>query len=441
MTAKKVEVDLVRPLIRYTSVAAMVSAVLLTLGTPMSLYLQLRQAQIDRADSYARQLAGLVREVVTTQPRLWYYDTPKLARNLHLLVEAPDVEHVVVIDTLGRRVDVQPGAEPSWWSMRRWAEAPVYRGHDEVARVWVAVDASEGLGQVLLVLLLSFVLGTVLSTALYSVPVSMVGQAERRIRSLLEKLEAARSSLAELNAELEDRVEQRSRQLAQTAEALQKSESKLREVAGRAVEATEQERQRVARELHDGVGQMLTALQINLEVMNATLEPGSPAKAQAGDTARLVAESIDELRRIAMNLHPAALDRLGLIEGLGELCQSVASSARLDITFEADELPRKLPTAVETSCYRLVQEGLNNIVRYAEARTVEVDLTLDEGTLTVRVSDDGIGFDPDSPSRGLGLRGMQDRAALLGSTLSLESSPGAGTTIEAIIPLTPPEKD
>lgn len=433
MTTKRPIVDLVRPLARKTALVATIAAFLLTLGTPLTLYIQLRGTRTTQAESYARRMASLVRDVVVSQPDLWTYDTPKLANHLRLLVEGVEVEQVVVIATNGTRINVPDRRRET--SILWWVNAPVHRGSEEVARVWVAIDARPGLGSVVLILILAFLLGAALSTILYVVPVGVVGQAERRISTLLEKLESARQELTELNADLENRVALRSRQLADTAAALQESEARLREVAGRAVEATEQERQRVARELHDGVGQSLTAIRLTLHVLSQKLDENDDSRQRVHDVENLVDDSIDELRRIAMALHPAALDRLGLREGISEMCSSVATSAGIHIEQHLIDVPDSLPASVESSCYRLVQECLTNIVRYARATNVEVRIQNTGSALRVKVEDDGVGFDDSSPSEGLGLRSMKDRTALLGGTITIESTPGKGTTIEALLPM------
>lgn len=437
---KQLSVDLVRPLARKTAIAATVAAVLLTLGTPLSLYIQTRRAGADEAASYAQRMAHLVRDVVIQQPDLWYYDTPKLASHLHLLVEDPAIMLVVVVDQLGRRVDVpeQPDLD---WTPLRWARAPVYRGEEVVAQVWVAVDASRGIMRVLLLTLLAWAMAALLSTGLYVLPVRVVGQAELRITKLLTDLEKARSELAVLNEELEERVENRSLQLAETAEALRESEKKLREVAGRAVEATEQERQRVARELHDSTGQMLTAIRLSLQVLGATIDANDPARGRLSDLEQLVDETIDEVRRIAVDLHPVALDRLSLSEAISELCSGMGSRAGLTIDFQSKDLPEELPTAVEGSAFRLVQECLTNVIRYAGAESVTAELSFVENVLSIVVRDDGRGFDPETIDSGYGLLGMQDRVALLGGTLKIESEIDAGTTITAALPVATLESD
>lgn len=432
---KRVEAVLFRPIVRRTAAAATAAAVVLAVGGPTFLYFELRRAVGLRAASSATRMAELTRSVVAELPDLWYYATPKLARHLHFLAADPAVDRVALIDSEGRRVDV-PGAEagePGWppiW----WARAPIYRGDEVVASVWVGVDASTPLAQVGLLALLSLALAAGLSTVLYVLPVRIADRAQGRIESLLASLEVARTDLAALNQDLEVRVEERSKELADAVEALRVSEERLRDMAARAAEATEQERQRVARELHDGAGQVLTAIRLSLQVLGAA-ETRSVTKERLADAEGLVDEAIDEVRRIAMALGPAALHRLGLAQSLEELTRSLASRSGLPIEFSAPERLDGLSAAVESAAYRVVQEGLTNVLRHAEAARVGVEVELDGGRLEIAVSDDGLGFDPAAPRSGLGLAGMQERVALLGGTLSVESAPGRGCRLHASLPL------
>ena len=424
---KKIDVDLVRPLARKTAIAATLAAVVLTLGTPLSLYIQTRRARADQAASYAQRMAHLVRDVVIEQPDLWYYDTPKLANHLHLLVEDPAIVQGVVIDQRNRRVDV-PEDSGYEWPPRWWARAPVYRGQEVAAYVWVAVDASAGIMRVLLLTLLAWLLAALLSTMLYVLPVQVVRQAEQRITNLLTDLEEAQQELTILNEELEQRAERRSRQLAV-------SQDKLREAVGRAVEATELERQRVARELHDSTGQMLTAIRLSLEVLGTTFDADNPSRKQLDSLEELVDTTVDEVRRIAMDLHPVALDRLSLGEAVSELCSGIENRASLAIRYSSRAVPENLPAAVEASAFRLVQECLTNVVKYAEAKSVRVELSFIENHLKIEVVDDGRGFNPDVIDSGYGLRGMHDRVELLSGTLSIESERRRGTTVTAFLPV------
>ena len=198
--------------------------------------------------------------------------------------------------------------------------------------------------------------------------------------------------------------------------------------------AQEEERGRIARELHDETGQSLTALLVGLR----TIEE-SRTMAEAAEVAQrlrgMVAQTLDEVGRLSRGLHPSILDDVGLaaavtrqVQELGQL-HGVAVDVRIE-GLDADLLPPLLQTTV----YRVLQEALTNVVRHAGARSVNVGLVRDQTVVELRVQDDGTGFEPGDGGR-LGLRGMRERAALLGGSVVVESQPGAGTTITAHFPV------
>lgn len=201
--------------------------------------------------------------------------------------------------------------------------------------------------------------------------------------------------------------------------------------------AQEEERTRIARELHDETGQSLTALLVGLRTIAE-----AATMAEAADLARrlrgIVTETIDEVGRLSRGLHPSILDDLGLaaavtrrVEDLGHL-HGVAVDAAIE-GFDAEPLPLLLQSTV----YRVLQEALTNVARHAAARRVSVRLVRDGATVALRVQDDGSGFDP-GDGRRLGLRGMRERVALLGGSVEVVSAPGAGTTITAHFPVRGP---
>jgi len=146
-----------------------------------------------------------------------------------------------------------------------------------------------------------------------------------------------------------------------------------------------------------------------------------------------VEQTLEDLRRLSHALRPAALDRLGLPEALREMCASLSGPA-FAVTVRGAEVP-PLPAEHSIALFRIAQSALTNVVRHAAARSAEVRLGHADGTVTLEVADDGRGFDPALTPRSLGLQAMRDRAALLGGSLSLTTSPGSGTTIRATLPL------
>ncbi len=183
----------------------------------------------------------------------------------------------------------------------------------------------------------------------------------------------------------------------------------------------------MARELHDDFGQVLTALRLNLQKNGA----------DPGESIELVDQAIGRMRELALDLRPAILDDLGLAAALRWYVSREAQRAGLDFHLDLAELEERLPPAVETTCFRLVQEALTNVARHAQARSVTVALTTGSNELLLTVSDDGRGFDlaearlRTAAGKSQGLIGMQERVSLAGGELTIDGAPGHGTTISA----------
>jgi signal transduction histidine kinase len=215
-----------------------------------------------------------------------------------------------------------------------------------------------------------------------------------------------------------------------------------RRASERLLTAQEDERRRLGRDLHDGVGQTLTAMVLTLDAAESTLwageqAPSAMARAGIGRAQELAAIALDETRDVAYQLRPARFVETGLVAAVKRL----AETAGVPITVNADpELTRAgvLEPEDEMSVYRVIQEALSNATRHAQARRIRVDLTTDGLVLMVRISDDGIGFDQgSSEDRGLGLAGMRERALILRAALSIDSTPGEGSTVVLRVPLVP----
>jgi signal transduction histidine kinase len=202
------------------------------------------------------------------------------------------------------------------------------------------------------------------------------------------------------------------------------SERVTQDALRRAVEAQELERRRLARELHDGIGQDLTSLLLALR----TVEEGAGLR-------DLVVTALHDVRRLAVELRPKALDDFGLVPALDRLATTFAEQTGMGIELEDRLGDRRLPPDAETGLYRIVQEALTNTVKHAQAQHVSIFLTWRDGRAAAVIEDDGRGFDPQDATEGLGLLGMRERLALLGGSLVIESSLGAGTTLVAEVPV------
>jgi two-component system, NarL family, sensor histidine kinase UhpB len=214
-------------------------------------------------------------------------------------------------------------------------------------------------------------------------------------------------------------------------EMLDRLEGERRESARRALSLQEEERKRVARELHDEVGQTLTAIMLQVETLSAGAPPElDEAVEELRETARAGAEDV---RRIAKRLRPEALDELGLRSALAALTSAFAEQAglRVDRRLERTE---GLTGDQELVVYRVAQEALTNIARHAHAGRAEIDLTQRDGMVTLTVRDDGRGLPPGALRSSNGIRGMRERALLIGGHLDIGPAAGGGTRIALSVP-------
>jgi len=214
---------------------------------------------------------------------------------------------------------------------------------------------------------------------------------------------------------------------------LERLETARREAARAALAAQEAERLRVARELHDEIGQTLTA--VTLQAERAADGDGASTRRELRRVAEAVRESLDEVRRIARELRPEALDDLGLVNALIALCRRVEAQEGLRV--ERD-FPAKLPALspdVELVTYRIAQEGLTNALRHSGAGRATVSLKADPRTVALIVADDGRGMPAELPPATAGIAGMRERALLVGGRLSIESRSGEGTVVRFTVPV------
>ena len=195
------------------------------------------------------------------------------------------------------------------------------------------------------------------------------------------------------------------------------------------------ERQRLARELHDETGQALTSILLGLKGIEEATET-EEARRSVLSVRELVVATLQDVRRLAVELRPKALDDFGLVPALERLSETFSEQADVEVHVQAVLGDERLPGEIETALYRIVQEALTNVIKHADAKTVSVTLTRQADRVAVVIEDDGRGFDPGvQPGEGLGIVGMRERIALVGGRLSVESGAGRGTTIAVEVPL------
>jgi signal transduction histidine kinase len=230
-------------------------------------------------------------------------------------------------------------------------------------------------------------------------------------------------------------------QNAQLFAQVQNSQKRISRLARRVINAQEQERLRVSRELHDEAGQALIALKLSLQSIQDKLPTRlDSTRGELVDAIALTDEMMDRMRFLAHNLRPQIVESLGLNSSLEGLCRDFAGRSQLSIEYQGADLPQ-LPDPVAISFYRFLQEGLTNIAKHAAADQVQVELKLAEGVLSLSITDNGSGFSPENHlkpfggSSGIGLAGIRERFELLGGWVLIESQPGNGTRIIAHAPV------
>jgi signal transduction histidine kinase len=218
------------------------------------------------------------------------------------------------------------------------------------------------------------------------------------------------------------------------------------ELFRRVVAAQEAERQRIARDLHDDTGQSLTAIGMGLRGLSGKL---SARNKEALNTLHkletLTADSLKELQRLMTDLRPSHLDDLGLSAAIRWYAGKIQEHSSLNIRVDIHGEECELDDAMKISIFRIIQESLNNIIKHSQASHVNIHLQFEEKNVGISVLDNGIGFDHEESKKrrtsrpSLGLAGMEERAALLGGTVTVQSRPGYGTEVEALIPYQHPD--
>jgi signal transduction histidine kinase len=253
-----------------------------------------------------------------------------------------------------------------------------------------------------------------------------------RLRDLTQDLQEKNRQLA-----LSSRIE-RSRLF----EAVNQHREQLRALANRLTEVQEAERKQLARDLHDQLGQALTAISINLTAISTELPPDCAAgiKERLSEASSLTDQTLEQIRELSLNLRPLMLDDLGLIPTLRWYLKQYAKRLNIKTEFEALGLEERLSPELETALYRVIQEALTNVARHAQAGQVCVRLQRKEAVIAVFIEDNGQGFDVaqviahHNTANGAGLLGMRERMSLLGGRFTIQSQPGQGTQLLVEVP-------
>ena len=202
-------------------------------------------------------------------------------------------------------------------------------------------------------------------------------------------------------------------------------------LTGRLITLAEEERKHLARELHDDIGQRLSLVAVELDLLTVEHECAGPVRDKLNRTLAEIKELATDIHNLSHRLHSSKLQHLGLPIALKEVCRQMASQHRIDIDLQTGSVPSTLPEDVSLCLYRIAQEALSNAVKHSQSKRIEVGLNSSNGRVMLEVKDFGIGFDPATQIGGLGLATMQERLRMIGGTLSIHSIPGMGTELIA----------
>ena len=258
-----------------------------------------------------------------------------------------------------------------------------------------------------------------------------IGEMQTEFNKMVASLRDSRTALLAQQRELETLNHDKTVLLAE----LQSKSDRLQQLLHHAISAQEAERQRVARELHDEAGQSLTSILVRLKALQSETDI-EVVHDRLNGLRYLTTNTLEELRRLAMDLRPMALDDLGLVAAIRTYAGQAAKESGIHVTVHAAESIGRLPGDLEIVLYRAVQEGLTNIVRHAHARTSRIVLERSARAVWLTIADDGQGMtNVERAGDGMGLEGMRERVALVGGRLELDSTPGEGTRVIIELPL------
>ncbi|MFZ0890583.1 MAG: ATP-binding protein [Candidatus Binataceae bacterium] len=282
--------------------------------------------------------------------------------------------------------------------------------------------------------------GGELATAIPELGVDEVGQLGAALEQMRVALRQSLEEVVRARDQLELRVEERTREIERLYQELKQRDQLRARLIEKLIGAQEDERRRIARELHDDTSQIIGALALGLDTAIATLPAGASSD-RLQEARALAVRTLDGIHRMTFDLRPSVLDDLGLFPAIEWYAQRDLERRGIAVRCECDDSGGRLPAEIETALFRAVQEAITNIVKHAHAETVLIQYVLGEKAVTIEIEDDGEGFDPAgisaiaSDGRGLGLAGIRERVELLGGTAVIDSAPGRGTRVVLTVPL------
>ena len=427
--------------------ALAMSALILVIAATVWFYVpgKLEDEAMSLVSHKAETLAQLT--AFTIHPAIYFQDRAALDEALSATRSDKDVAYVVVTDPAGRalaafhqeRATGRTGvsADGSLYEVM----TPIRDGSRVLARLRIGISLARINGEVRETRIAIGILTAVILAFGLAAVVLLSNVLTRPLREVAAGAE--RIAAGELDARVpsgrSDEIGQLANAFNDMAGKVAERDASLRQLSKRMLSVQEQERVRIAREVHDELGQALTAMKIDLQQIGRR-HPGLDEP--LGALSRTIDQIVELVRRIASDLRPAILDDLGVTAALEQQLRRVRESTGMKTTLVVDEEPA-LDMLTSVTLYRIAQEALANIVRHAEASEVEISLMIRDGAAVLEIGDNGRGVAPEqvADSRSLGLVGMRERASLLGGSVTIHGRQGEGTRITAILPLARDERD
>lgn len=303
---------------------------------------------------------------------------------------------------------------------------------------WLATQLRSGSYAPTIILVAFVAVGWLVSVALNFVLLQFAFRPLMDLGKIMNRVQAGERSLRAPMTGVDPQADQLASTFNMMLEAIDEAN---RQRATLIINAQEEERKRVARELHDETSQVLTSLLISLAILEESVT-SQQAQDRIAETRQLAHQTLRAIRNLSLDLRPSALDDLGLLPALRWYIKEYQQKFSIEVDFHASGFKGRLPTELETVLYRIVQEALTNVARHAQAHKVTVHLEENEDNIFATISDNGHGFDAEKVQKlpgagqehGWGLVGMHERASLLDGNLTITSRPEQGTTIHVTIP-------
>ncbi|MGZ5444426.1 MAG: HAMP domain-containing protein [Thermoanaerobaculia bacterium] len=414
--------------------ALAMGALILLIAIAISVYVPMKLE--DEAMALIGQKAETLAELTafTIHPAIYFGDRAALEEALSGARRDRDVAYIIVTDADGQRLSE---FHPERVGSERIHEVtkPIREGDRELARLRIGVSLRRlhsevrqmrvAIGALSLLILGAGLLAVALISNVLTKPLRHVAAGAQQIAAgdLAHRVpQGGNDEIGQLAASFND-----------MAERVAERDASLRQLSKRMLSIQEQERVRIAREVHDELGQALTAMKIDIQ----QLAKREPLLAEPlGSISRAVDNTVDLVRRIATDLRPAILDDLGVTAALEQQLRRLRESTGMQTTLTVAVEP-ELDMLTGVTLYRIAQEGLANVIRHAEATEVEVSLAVEDDTAVLEIGDNGKGMSREqiASSQSLGLLGMRERAELLGGSVAIDSRPGEGTRVRATLPL------